>query len=51
MILTQTGKLIRISFQDIKKSSRNTSGVTLIRGDKVTSIALAIKEEIFSNQD
>jgi DNA gyrase subunit A len=43
MIITQTGKLIRIEAADIRKTGRSAQGVRLIKteeGDKVTSASL-----------
>jgi DNA gyrase subunit A len=45
MILTESGKMIRLSFDSVKTTARNSSGVILIRGDKVQSISLATKPE------
>ena len=45
MILTESGKLIRISFDEVNTTSRNTSGVTLVRGDKVVSISKSPKSK------
>jgi DNA gyrase subunit A len=45
MILTESGKLIRISFDDISTTSRNTAGVTLVTGDKVLSISKSPKDD------
>ena len=48
MLLTQTGKMIRVDMQSIRKAGRNTSGVKIVRldsGDKVNSIASCPKEE------
>ncbi|WP_457595682.1 DNA gyrase subunit A [Hydrogenimonas sp.] len=48
MVLTQTGKMIRVDMQSIRKAGRNTSGVKIVRlesGDKVNSIASCPKEE------
>jgi len=46
MILTESGKMIRLSFDDVNTTGRNTSGVTLIRGDKVLSISKSPKSVI-----
>ena len=46
MILTESGKIIRISFDDIGITNRNTSGVTLIRGDKVLAVSKSPKDKI-----
>ena len=48
MALTQSGKMIRVDMQSIRKAGRNTSGVMIVRidsGDKVNSIAVCPKEE------
>ncbi len=48
MVLTQSGKMIRVDMQSIRKAGRNTSGVRIVRldaGDKVNSIASCPKEE------
>ena len=48
MLLTQSGKMIRVDMQSIRKAGRNTSGVMIVRvgaGDKVISIAKCPKEE------
>ena len=48
MVLTQSGKMIRVDMQSIRKAGRNTSGVkivTLESGDKVNSIASCPKEK------
>jgi len=39
MVLTKDGKLIRVDMQTINKLSKNTSGVQVIKGDKVSSIS------------
>jgi len=48
MALTQSGKMIRVDMQSIRKAGRNTSGVKIVSvesGDKVNSIASCPKEE------
>jgi len=45
MALTKAGKMIRVDMQSISKSSRNTSGVYIVKGDEVASISRCIKEE------
>ena len=45
MALTNSGKMIRVDMGSISKSSRNTSGVYVIKGDNVASIAKCPKEE------
>jgi len=46
MLLTESGKMIKLSFDAVNTTSRNTSGVTLIRGDKVLSISKSPKNDI-----
>jgi DNA gyrase subunit A len=46
MILTETGKLIKLSFDEIGTTSRNTSGVILVKGDKVISISKSLKDDV-----
>ena len=45
MALTNAGKMIRVDMQTISKSSRNTSGVYIVKGDDVSSISRCPKEE------
>jgi len=45
MALTKAGKMIRVDMQTISKSSRNTSGVYIVKGDDVASISRCPKEE------
>ena len=45
MALTVAGKMIRVDMQTISKSSRNTSGVYIVKGDDVASISRCPKEE------
>jgi len=45
MALTKGGKMIRVDMQTISKSSRNTSGVYIVKGDDVVSISRCPKEE------
>ncbi|BCD59784.1 MULTISPECIES: DNA gyrase subunit A [unclassified Nitratiruptor] len=48
MVLTSSGKMIRVDMESIRKAGRNTSGVMIVRlesGDKVVSIAKCPKEE------
>ncbi len=45
MALTKTGKMIRVDMQAISKSSRNTSGVYIVKGDDVISISRCPKTE------
>ena len=46
MALTKSGKMIRVDMQTISKSSRNTSGVYIVKGDDVASISRCPKEEV-----
>ena len=50
MALTKSGKMIRIDMQTISKSSRNTSGVYILKGDDVVSISRCPKEEKNENE-
>ena len=45
MALTKAGKMIRVDMQTISKSSRNTSGVYIVKGDEVASISRCPKKE------
>ncbi len=48
MILTSSGKMIRVDMQSIRKAGRNTSGVIVVRvegSDTVVSVAKCPKEE------
>ena len=45
MALTKSGKMIRVDMQTISKSSRNTSGVYIVKGDDVSSISRCPKKE------
>ena len=48
MLLTASGKMIRVDMHTIRKAGRNTSGVIIVNvdsGDKVRSIAKCPKEE------
>jgi DNA gyrase subunit A len=51
MALTKAGKMIRVDMQTISKSSRNTSGVFIVKGDDVASISRCPKEEIEEDED
>ena len=44
MALTKGGKMIRVDMQTISKSSRNTSGVFIVKGDDVVSISRCPKK-------
>jgi DNA gyrase subunit A len=45
MALTKGGKMIRVDMQTISKSSRNTSGVYIVKGDDVASVSTCAKKE------
>ncbi len=54
MALTSSGKMIRVDMQSIRKASRNTSGVIVVRtegDDVVVSIARCLKEEKLDEDD
>ncbi|MBN2817060.1 MAG: DNA gyrase subunit A [Campylobacterales bacterium] len=51
MALTKAGKMIRVDMQTISKSSRNTSGVYIVKGDDVASISRCPKEEPEDDDD
>jgi DNA gyrase subunit A len=51
MALTKAGKMIRVDMQSISKSSRNTSGVYIVKGDDVVSISRCPKKETPANED
>ena len=51
MALTKAGKMIRVDMQTISKSSRNTSGVYIVKGDEVASISRCPKEEKSEDED
>ena len=44
MALTKAGKMIRVDMQTISKSSRNTSGVYILKGDEVVSVSRCPKQ-------
>jgi DNA gyrase subunit A len=46
MALTKAGKMIRVDMQTISKSSRNTSGVYIVKGDEVASISRCPKKDV-----
>ena len=46
MALTKAGKMIRVDMQTISKSSRNTSGVYIVKGDEVASVSRCPKQPI-----
>lgn len=53
MVLTSSGKMIRVDMQSIRKAGRATSGVIIVNvnDDKVVSIARCPKEEVQDNGD
>ena len=51
MALTKEGKMIRVDMQSISKSSRNTSGVYIVKGDDVASISRCPKQEEDDDDD
>jgi len=51
MALTNAGKMIRVDMQTISKSSRNTSGVYILKGDDVSSISRCPKQEKDEDED
>ena len=51
MALTKAGKMIRVDMQAISKSSRNTSGVYIVKGDEVANISRCPKEEKEEDQE
>ena len=51
MALTKAGKMIRVDMQTISKSSRNTSGVYIVKGDGVASISRCPKKEDQEKED
>ena len=51
MALTKAGKMIRVDMQTISKSSRNTSGVYIVKGDEVASISRCPKKEIDEDEN
>ena len=44
MALTKAGKMIRVDMQTISKSSRNTSGVFIVKGDDVANVSRCPKQ-------
>ncbi|QSZ41262.1 DNA gyrase subunit A [Sulfurimonas aquatica] len=51
MALTNAGKMIRVDMQTISKSSRNTSGVYIVKGDEVASISRCPKVDKTEDDD
>ncbi|MCF6309175.1 MAG: DNA gyrase subunit A [Sulfurimonas sp.] len=46
MALTKAGKMIRVDMQTISKSSRNTSGVYIVKGDDVANVSRCPKQPV-----
>jgi len=51
MALTKAGKMIRVDMQTISKSSRNTSGVYIVKGDEVANVSRCPKQPIEEDED
>jgi len=51
MALTKAGKMIRVDMQTISKSSRNTSGVYIVKGDDVASVSRCPKQPEEDEED
>ncbi|MGE4419858.1 MAG: DNA gyrase subunit A [Sulfurimonas sp.] len=51
MALTKAGKMIRVDMQTISKSSRNTSGVYIVKGDDVANVSRCPKQPIEDEDD
>jgi len=51
MALTKAGKMIRVDMQTISKSSRNTSGVYIVKGDDVANVSRCPKQPIEEEED
>jgi DNA gyrase subunit A len=51
MALTKAGKMIRVDMQTISKSSRNTSGVYIVKGDDVASVSRCPKQPKEDEED
>jgi DNA gyrase subunit A len=51
MALTKAGKMIRVDMQTISKSSRNTSGVYIVKGDDVASVSRCPKKPEEEDED
>ena len=51
MALTKEGKMIRVDMHSISKSSRNTSGVYIVKGDDVASISRCPKKDPMADED
>jgi DNA gyrase subunit A len=51
MALTKGGKMIRVDMQTISKSSRNTSGVYIVKGDDVVNVSRCPKKPEEQDED
>lgn len=51
MALTKAGKMIRVDMQTISKSSRNTSGVYIVKGDDVASVSRCPKQPVEDEEE
>ncbi len=51
MALTKAGKMIRVDMQTISKSSRNTSGVFIVKGDDVASVSRCPKQPLEDDEE
>ncbi len=51
MALTKAGKMIRVDMQTISKSSRNTSGVYIVKGDDVASVSRCPKQPLDDDEE
>lgn len=51
MALTKAGKMIRVDMQTISKSSRNTSGVYIVKGDDVANVSRCPKQPLEDEDD
>ncbi len=51
MALTKAGKMIRVDMQTISKSSRNTSGVYIVKGDEVANVSRCPKQPVDEDED
>jgi DNA gyrase subunit A len=51
MALTKAGKMIRVDMQTISKSSRNTSGVYIVKGDDVANVSRCPKQPVEDEEE
>ncbi|MCF6339400.1 MAG: DNA gyrase subunit A [Sulfurimonas sp.] len=51
MALTKAGKMIRVDMQTISKSSRNTSGVYIVKGDEVANVSRCPKQPVEDDEE